>query len=117
MQLLHSHSEEGNVECLGVLPGLVRRMQIPLPVPHMGWNRLLIDRAHPLLDGLGPEPYVYFVHSYAVSPDGDTLAHAQYGIPVSAAVSRGNFHGVQFHPERSAAVGAQILRNFLALEG
>jgi glutamine amidotransferase len=91
-------------------------MHIPLPVPHMGWNRLLMDREHPLLTGLGPEPYVYFVHSYAVSPDAYTLAHAKYAVPVSAAVSRGNFHGVQFHPERSGAVGAKILRNFLALD-
>ena len=116
MQLLHSHSEEGDVTCLGILPGRVRRLQIALPVPHMGWNRLCVDRDHPLLEGIGPQPYVYFVHSYAVSPDAYTLAHAEYGVNVSAAVSRGNFHGVQFHPERSASVGARILRNFLSLE-
>ena len=118
MQLLCAHSEEGGVDCLGLIPATVRRLQ-PAPglrVPHMGWNRLRTHRAHPLLDGLADDAQAYFVHSYAV-PAGDdyTLATATHGAPFSAVVARGNFFGMQFHPERSAAVGARLLRNFLAL--
>jgi glutamine amidotransferase len=117
MQLLCAHSEEGGVDCLGVIPAVVRRMT-PAPglrVPHMGWNRLRVLREHPLLDGIEPDAQAYFVHSYAV-PTGDcTLAWAEHGQALSAVVARGNFFGMQFHPERSAAVGARLLHNFLAL--
>jgi glutamine amidotransferase len=117
MQLLCAHSEEGGVDCLGVIPTVVRRMT-PGPgvrVPHMGWNRLRVLREHPLLDGVEPDAQAYFVHSYAV-PTGDcTLASAEHGQLLSAVVARGNFFGMQFHPERSATVGARLLHNFLAL--
>jgi glutamine amidotransferase len=117
MQLLHQHSDEGGVDCLGLLPGDIRRLQPTgdLPVPHMGWNRLVIDRPHPLLAGLDDGTFVYFVHSYALRPDAETYAHTEYGGQVAAVVSRNNFHGVQFHPERSGASGARLLANFLAL--
>jgi glutamine amidotransferase len=117
MQLLCTHSEEGEVDCLGLIPATVRRLQSApgLRVPHMGWNRLRVRAAHPLLVGLADDAQAYFVHSYAV-PAGDyTLATATHGAPLSAVVARGNFFGMQFHPERSAAVGARLLRNFLAL--
>jgi glutamine amidotransferase len=117
MQLLCAHSEEGDTECLGVIDAPVRRFhEAPgLRVPHMGWNALEPVRAHPLLDGLTASEQAYFVHSYAV-PVGDyTLATSNFGGPFSAVIARGNFHGMQFHPERSAAVGAQLLRNFLRL--
>ena len=117
MQLLCAHSEEGDTECLGLIPAPVRRFaDAPgVRVPHMGWNRLRLLRAHPLLTGLGEDDQAYFVHSYAV-PVGDwTLATADYGGAFSAIVARGNFHGMQFHPERSAAVGARLLNNFLSL--
>lgn len=117
MQLLCTHSEEGDTECLGVIDAPVRRFrEAPgLRVPHMGWNALEPVRAHPLLDGLVAGEQAYFVHSYAV-PTGDyTLATADFGGPFSAVIARGNFHGMQFHPERSAAVGARLLRNFLSL--
>ena len=117
MQLLCMHSEEGEVDGLGLIPAVVRRMQ-PAPgrrVPHMGWNRLRPLAAHPLFDGLADGAQAYFVHSYAV-PVGDyTLASSEHGSPFSAVVARGNFLGMQFHPERSSAVGARLLRNFLAL--
>jgi glutamine amidotransferase len=117
MQLLCTHSEEGDVECLGVVPGLVRRFTETdrLRVPHMGWNRLLARREHPLLAGLGDDDQAYFVHSYAVPVGDDTLATADHGGAFSAVIAHGNFHGMQFHPERSAAVGARLLKNFLAL--
>jgi glutamine amidotransferase len=117
MQLLCAHSEEGEVDGLGLIPAVVRRLQ-PAPgvrVPHMGWNRLRACAPHALLDGLADDAQAYFVHSYAV-PMGDyTLATAEHGMAFSAVVGRGNFFGMQFHPERSAAVGERLLRNFLAL--
>ncbi len=117
MQLLCAHSEEGDTDCLGLIAAPVRRFteSASLRVPHMGWNRLVAQQAHPLLTGLGEGDQAYFVHSYAV-PVGDwTLATSGYGEAFSAVIGRDNFHGMQFHPERSAAVGAKLLQNFLVL--
>lgn len=117
MQLLCSHSEEGDTECLGLIPAPVKHF-LPSPalrIPHMGWNRLRARQAHPLLAGLGDDDQAYFVHSYAV-PVGDyTLMTSDHGDPFSAVIARDNFLGMQFHPERSAAVGARLLQNFLDL--
>jgi imidazole glycerol-phosphate synthase subunit HisH len=117
MQLLHEFSSEGAARCLGVIPGsTVRLVDEPgRPVPHMGWNTLDIERPSALLDGLGPHDHAYFVHSYAVPPGDATLASCRYGTAFSACVAWGNFYGVQFHPERSAAAGARVLRNFVGL--
>jgi glutamine amidotransferase len=117
MQLLCDRSEESNTECLGVIPATVRRfVHTPgLRVPHMGWNTLQVTAAHRLTAGLREGDTAYFVHSFAV-PTGDyTLAASEHGEPFSAVVASGNFMGMQFHPERSAGVGAQLLRNFLSL--
>lgn len=118
MQLLFGHSEEGNVPCLGIIPDTVRRLQSRPghPVPHMGWNQLGSLRTDPLLAGLSPTDYVYFVHSFAASVGSATLASVDYGGELSAVVRHGNFWGAQFHPERSAAAGARVLANFLRLE-
>ena len=117
MQLLCAHSAEGDTECLGVIPAKVSRFE-DAPgrcVPHMGWNQLSPMAAHPLIGNLEEGDWAYFVHSYAV-PMGDyTLASADYGGSFSAVVAQGNFHGMQFHPERSASVGARLLKNFLEL--
>lgn len=117
MQLLFESSEEGDVECLGVLPGRVRRFpdRAGLPVPHMGWNQLQISRPTLLTQGIHAADHVYFVHSYAAPINDFTLASTEYGAPFSAAVQKENIYGVQFHPERSARVGAIILRNFLSI--
>lgn len=117
MQLLFESSEEGDVPCLGLMPGRVRRLphRNGLPVPHMGWNQIEFDRPSPLLNDIATGDYVYFVHSYAAPLSEHTLATTNYGDPFSAVVQRGNVHGAQFHPERSARVGAQLLRNFLQL--
>jgi len=117
MQLLFARSEEGETECLGILPGSVRRLQPKdgRPVPHMGWNQLAPLREDPLLDGIAANDYVYFVHSFAAPVSDMTLASADYGTTLSAIVRRGNFWGTQFHPERSARVGARVLANFLKL--
>lgn len=118
MQLLFRSSEEGATACLSVLPDTVRRLfPAPgLPVPHMGWNQLAALRADPLLEGIKPNDYAYFVHSYMVPVSGITLAVTQYGQPLSAVIRHRNFWGTQFHPERSAATGARLLANFLTLE-
>jgi len=122
MQLLCERSEEGQTACLGLVLASVRRFtEAPgLRVPHMGWNRLTRRSQHPLLSGLGERDQVYFVHSYAV-PVGDySLATSDFGgagldAEFSAVIAHRNFHGMQFHPERSAAVGARLLQNFLNL--
>lgn len=117
MQLLFERSAEGTTECLGILPGSARQLEAApgRPVPHMGWNQLTGLRADPLLAGIEPGEYFYFVHSYAVPASPVTLASVHYGQAVSAVVRRGNFWGTQFHPERSASAGARLLGNFLGL--
>jgi glutamine amidotransferase len=117
MQLLCSHSEEGDTVCLDLIPAQVRHfIATPgLRVPHMGWNNVIAQREHPLLAGLGDDEQAYFVHSYAVPTGKWTLASSDYGQPFSAVIARDNYYGMQFHPERSAAVGARLLQNFLDL--
>jgi glutamine amidotransferase len=117
MQLLHESSEEGPARCLGVIPGeVVRLADAPgRPVPHMGWNTIDVERPSPLLEGIRTRDHAYFVHSYAVPPSDATLASCSYGAAFSACVAWRNFYGVQFHPERSAAAGARVLRNFIGL--
>ncbi|GHA73498.1 imidazole glycerol phosphate synthase subunit HisH [Cognatilysobacter bugurensis] len=116
MQLLFESSEEGDVECLGVLPGRVRRIpNAPgIRVPHMGWNALQPRGDDPLLAGIDAGEQAYFVHSYAAPVTSDTLVTSTHGIEFAAVVRRGNRHGAQFHPERSASVGARLLENFLS---
>jgi len=117
MQLLCERSEEGDTECLGVVPATVRRFQEQpgLRVPHMGWNRVHPQQEHPLLVGLGEQDWAYFVHSYAVPLGDHALATTDYGGEFACVIARDNFHGMQFHPERSAKVGARLLKNFLDL--
>jgi imidazole glycerol-phosphate synthase subunit HisH len=118
MQLLYDASEEGETSCLGIIPGRASRFPPApaLPVPHMGWNTLDIRRPCALLEGLADGDYAYFVHSYALDISAATVAGAGYGVPFSACVQWRNFYGAQFHPERSAAVGARLLQNFLAID-
>lgn len=117
LQLLCSHSEEGDVDCLGVFDTPVRRF-VPRDgeekIPHMGWNTLH-NLQGPLFRGVDEGSYVYFVHSYYVPVMADCVAQCEYITPFSAALSKGNFYATQFHVEKSGAVGARILENFLAL--
>lgn len=117
MQLLFERSEEGEVECLGLLPGVVHRMQPAegVRVPHMGWNTLLMLRESPLLNGVVTGSSAYFVHSYAAPVTSDTVAACDHGGQFTAVVQRGRLCGAQFHPERSADAGARILRNFIEI--
>lgn len=117
MQLLGRKSEEsGGVNMLEVISEDVCKLQVgSLTLPHMGWNRACVTVKDPLFDGLdspGGE-YFYFVHSYAFPVHSCTIASTQYGVTFSAAVRYQNFRGVQFHPERSGAAGARLLRNFI----
>lgn len=117
MQLLYQASEEGGAQCLGTIAGTARRL-FPVrgrPVPHMGWNRIRRTGAADLLAGVEDGAHAYFVHSYALPVGSETVAVTDYGEEFSAMIAHANFFGTQFHPERSAAIGATILRNFLAM--
>jgi glutamine amidotransferase len=117
MQLLFDESEEhGLHEGLHLLPGRVVRFQGDYKVPHMGWNQLQFRGHHPLLDGI-EQGYVYFVHSYhaQVERTADLLAITEYYQPVTSIVGHGTVFGMQFHPEKSGAVGLQLLERFLKL--
>ncbi|MGD9386821.1 MAG: imidazole glycerol phosphate synthase subunit HisH [Gammaproteobacteria bacterium] len=118
MQLLFEYSaEDGGRECLGVVPGRVEKILAApdRPVPHMGWNLTSLSPDSRLFAGLPRAAHFYFVHSYAAPVGPDTIAVADYGGEFTAAVAHGNFHGTQFHPERSGPAGARVLQNFLAL--
>jgi glutamine amidotransferase len=117
MQLLYEASQEGDASCLGIIPGRAALLErsADRPVPHMGWNTLEMRRPCALLEGLADGDYAYFVHSYALGVSAATVASTGYGAPFSACVQWRNFYGAQFHPERSAAVGARLLGNFLAI--
>lgn len=116
MQVLFERSEEGDVECLGLLPGTVRKLQgdAGLRVPHMGWNALWFERSSPLLEGISEGSHAYFVHSYTAPASAQCVALTEHGAPFAALVQQGHVAGAQFHPERSSHVGARLLRNFLA---
>lgn len=116
-QLLCKHSEEGDVDCIGIFDAEVKRFQPEKhedKVPCMGWNKLY-DLKSPLMANLGTDPYVYFVHSYYVPLCKETIATADYVLPYSASMHKNNFYTCQFHPEKSGKVGEQILENFLQL--
>jgi len=115
-QLLFESSDEfGRTAGLGLLAGSVTALPPVARVPHMGWSRLEPRRADPLLDGLGGDAWMYFVHSFAAVPtNGDLVASVRFGgAELAAVVRRGRVCGAQFHPEKSGAAGARFLANFL----
>jgi glutamine amidotransferase len=118
MQLLLDASEEGDVECLGLIPGTAKKLALKenFPVPHMGWNQLQWCKDTPLQQGLKNEDYVYFVHSYALDTTAYALACCHYSEPFTAIIQKDNIWGMQFHPEKSAETGMTLLKNFLELE-
>jgi glutamine amidotransferase len=113
MQLLCKHSAEGNTTCLGIFNNEVELFEsAALKVPQVGWNTIY-DYRSVLFAGLQPADYVYTVNSFYAALSGDTVAKTDYIIPYSAALQKGNFYGVQFHPEKSGAAGETILKNFI----
>ena len=132
MQLLGTHSEENDTVCLGIVPAKVKKLTGFTPtgerlkVPHVGWNTTIATQSDgvtlshavtfPIFDGLPSSPYFYFVHSFAMELNEATIAKTAHGEVFSSAVQWRNFYGVQFHPEKSAEAGEQLLRNFLELK-
>lgn len=115
MQLLCEFSDESATECLGILPYRVRKfVSDKLKVPQMGWNNIF-DLKSDLFAGIEKDSYVYFVHSFYVESGENTIAACNYGVEFSAAINHKNFYAVQFHTEKSGAIGEKILKNFLNL--
>ncbi len=123
-QMLFDGSEEGNASGLGLLPGKVVRFQLDgqvqedgsrFKVPQMGWNQVKQTASHPMWNGIADEAYFYFVHSYFAQPavDAHTVGQTVYGAPFACAVARDNIFATQFHPEKSAAAGLQLYKNFV----
>jgi glutamine amidotransferase len=111
-----SLADRNTVACLGLLAGGVRRLPAAPRWPHMGWNTLRTRApAHPLLDGIGANDWFYFVHGYAAPVGAQAIASADHGSAFAAVVAQRNIHGVQFHPEKSAASGRRLLGNFFGL--
>jgi imidazole glycerol phosphate synthase glutamine amidotransferase subunit len=118
LQALFETSEEApEVRGLGLYAGAVRRFPVGARVPHMGWNQLEARGASKLLRNLEARPFVYFAHSYYVPENDRAAATCTYEVPYTAALESGNVFGVQFHPEKSGAVGLKIVNNFLEVEG
>ncbi|MEM6160928.1 imidazole glycerol phosphate synthase subunit HisH [Erwinia sp. P6884] len=117
MQLLGAESDEsGGIKTLGIIDRPVKRMiDHGLPLPHMGWNQITSQAGNHLFRGIPDGSYFYFVHGYAMPVNEYTIAQCSYGEAFTAAVEKDNFFGVQFHPERSGAAGAQLLKNFLEM--
>ena len=123
LQLLLESSEEGEEACLAILKGSTKRLppektdQVGLKIPHMGWNSVSLSIKHPVFDEIPNDSYFYFVHSYYADPeDKDIVAGVtNYGIDFCSAVAWDNVAAVQFHPEKSGAVGLRLYRNFLEL--
>ena len=110
------NAETEVINTLGLVDGFVEKMDVaPLRSPHMGWNQITPKLDEPLFKDIPAGSYFYFVHSYALPVNDNTIASCEYGSPFTAAVNKDNFYGVQFHPERSGKAGAQLIKNFLEL--
>jgi len=116
LQILFTRTEEGGgQECLGIIPGVVRRLPPGLKIPHMGWNQVRQRFSHPVFSGIPDEANFYFVHSYYAAPDDRSLVagETEYGVSICSVIARGNLVATQFHPEKSGEVGLKIYDNFI----
>jgi imidazole glycerol-phosphate synthase subunit HisH len=121
-QIALTHSEEGDTGCVNLLPGESKRFSFSDPafkIPHIGWNRVVPVRPHPVLKGMGADEEFYFDHSYYPRPEDPrcVLAECEYGIIFPAVIGRANLVAAQFHPEKSGPAGLRILSNFVAWDG
>ena len=117
MQLLCAHSEENDIECLNIVPVPVRKFSSgidKIKIPQMGWNTIY-NLKTPLFQQVPEDSFIYNVHSFYAEDSAYTIAQCYYGVTYAAAIQKDNFYGVQFHTEKSAAVGEQIIKNFLAI--
>ena len=117
MQLLCAHSEENNIDCLNLIPVQVKKFTSTdeiIKIPQMGWNTIYQLKSS-LFENIAENSFIYNVHSYYAEDSSYTIAQCHYGVTYAAAVQKGNFYGVQFHTEKSAQTGDQILKNFLAI--
>jgi len=125
MQLLCAHSEENNTVCLGIIPIQIKKFNstpfssgragdAPLKVPQVGWNNIYHLQS-PLFNNIADNSFIYNVHSYYAQDSAYTIAQCNYGVEYAAAIRKNNFYGVQFHTEKSAAIGDKILKNFIEL--
>ena len=120
-QLMCEHSEEGDVDCLGIFPLKVKKFAPlnekgeKLKVPHMGWNAVHLEQDSPLFNGISKDDFVYYVHSFYCETGEETMASTDYTLKYSASLHKDNFYALQFHPEKSGKTGQQILKNFLEL--
>jgi len=112
MQLMCEHSEENDTDCLGIFPIEVKKFQVELKVPHIGWNQIIDLKGH-LFDQVQNASFVYYVHSYYIPENEFSIANTDYGITYSGAIKKDNFYACQFHPEKSGDIGEQILKNFI----
>ncbi len=112
MQLMCEHSEENDTDCLGIFPITVKKFNVDLKVPHIGWNQIVDLKGH-LFDQVSEAAYVYYVHSYYVPINEYSIANTDYGIKYAGAIHKDNFYACQFHPEKSGDIGEQILKNFI----
>jgi glutamine amidotransferase len=115
LQLLMDVSEEGPVDCLGVLSGITKKLPVGLKVPHMGWNSVRLQAEHPVFQGIPQDSYFYFVHSYYAEPADDdvVLGTTDYGVPFCSVATQGNLIATQFHPEKSGPTGLKLYDNFM----
>jgi glutamine amidotransferase len=121
-QIVLARSEEGDADCLGLLPGVSKRFVFSDPslkIPHMGWNRIRRKREHPVLEGIRPQEEFYFVHSYYPQPEDPdcVIADCEYGSFFPAVIGQSNLVAMQFHPEKSGPAGLRILQSFARWNG
>ena len=121
-QIILVHAQEGDTQCLGLIPGEVPRFKLSdstLKIPHMGWDSITVKREHPVLRDVKQGDEFYFVHSYYPKPSNDSsvIATCNYGIEFAAAIGAKNVIGMQFHPEKSGPAGLSILKNFAQWDG
>ncbi len=115
MQLLLDSTQEGDVPCLGLIPGEVKKLPLGIKVPHMGWNQVTLLKEHPVVQDIPQESYFYFVHSYypEIVHQSNVVGTTEYGVPFCSVLAHGKVIATQFHPEKSGPQGLKVYENFI----